>query len=149
MKSQKRNKNNRKYKKKDFEKINNIMIYPIDYLIHAELSEADLHRLLDTPSLAYSLHLYMLSLCKNYADKTHKEWVDFAKESPTWMYEAIWTQQARNTAEKNITQAVMNIYNVNEEQAERDAIWYMFMYGPTVENNTFIQDNQASIENAE
>jgi hypothetical protein len=121
------------------EKYKNVKIYPIEYLINEELSEDDLYNILDTKSLEYSLHCFMMRLIN--PDFTIKQCIDIASTNG-WFDTYRWTHAQCTYAESQIEKAFMNIYQIGPLQARQRAQMYIVTYGPSIIHNKFLSTNK-------
>jgi hypothetical protein len=113
-------------------------IYDIDYLKKAELTEDDLYYLFETPSLNYS---FLVDEFKrtNQEITDEKKIINIAKNDRDWMYKYFWTDKQRESFEKDLKEAYMNIRQCGENEAESATSWWIFMYGLT---NVSLKNNK-------
>ena len=121
------------------EKYNKVKIYPIEYLINEELNEDDLYNILDTKSLEYSLHCFMMHIIN--PELTTKQCIDISHING-WFDTYRWTQTQCKKAEEQIKRAFMNIHQIGPLQALQRAQMYIITYGPSVINNKFLKCTQ-------
>lgn len=118
-----------------FQVVNNVNIYPIEYLAHTELTDNDLNNLLDNNKigLKYSLIIGMFKFVKN--KKRNSQIIKMIKSDSKWFNKISWKQDQRDKYEVLVKDVYKNIYQYNEITALYLAQWFMSIYGLCVEGN--------------
>ena len=110
-------------------------IYPINYLMNAELTEADLNALLDknNKGFTYSLIIGMFRHIKS--NKKNYQIIKMCCNDDNWMNKNYWTELQRKEYESKISKVYKNIYQFGEEQSKYYAEWFTTVYGLTLKND--------------
>ena len=113
--------------KTQFQTVQGVKIYPLDYLMNEELTESDLNCLFDTNSFIYSIIIGMYKFIKSKRQPI--DIIKNIKKDNVWLSKNRWTIEERNKFELKLTKALQNIYSYSENIALQKAQWYMNIYG--------------------
>jgi hypothetical protein len=114
--------------------VSGVKIYPMEYLMNEELTEADLNNVFDTPSLLYSIIINMFHFA-GYTSKRNTQIIKMIKEDKRWMYNNYWTHKQAKEYEDILTKVFMNVYCESEYRARSKAQWEMIWHGLHVKGN--------------
>ena len=116
--------------KSKFQTVYGVRIYPVDYLMSAELTESDLSHLFDTNSLLYSIiigmHRYIGS------KKQNTEIIKHCKKNNNWLDNITWTTEQFIDFENKLSKIIKNLYYITDEAALTKAQLFMIRYGLNV-----------------
>ena len=103
-------------------------IYDVEYLMHSELTDEDMHNLIDNHSLEWSLLKHMLYLAGH--SLSNKELKKLVGSSNTWMESIEWNKRQSDIFHSILTKVYMNIYQWKEQRARSQADWFMIYFSP-------------------
>ena len=104
-----------------------IKLYKIDYLMNAELTDDDIHNLLDNHALEWSLINRMMELSGN--SMSTSELRKTVNSSNTWMDNIYWTNEQSREFHNELTSVYMNVYQWKESRARSQADWFIIYLG--------------------
>lgn len=113
--------------KSKFQTVYGIRIYPIEYLMTAELTESDLNHLFDTQSFIYSIIIGMFNLIGS--KKRNSDIIKAVKKDNKWLSNNKWSKEQFMEFENKLIQIIKNIYVFNDSVAKSKAQWFMIQYG--------------------
>ena len=122
--------------KSKFQTVYGVRIYPIDYLMSAELTESDLNHLFDTNSLLYSVIIGMYRYIGS--KKQNCDIIKDCKKDNKWITKTKWTNKQFADFESKLTRILKNFYCISDEMALSKAQWFMIQYGLNVKGNNVI-----------
>ena len=104
-----------------------IKLYKIDYLMNAELTDDDIHNLLDNNALEWSLINRMMELSGN--SMSTSELRKTVGSSNTWMDNLYWSSDQSREFHDELTLVYMNVYQWKESRARSQADWFIIYLG--------------------
>ena len=104
-----------------------IKLYKINYLMNAELTDEDIHNLLDNHALEWSLINRMMELSGN--SMSTSELRKTVGSSNTWMDNLYWTSEQSRVFHDELTSVYMNVYQWKESRARSQADWFIIYLG--------------------
>ena len=104
-----------------------IKLYKIDYLMNAELTDDDIHNLLDNNALEWSLINRMMELSGN--SMSTSELRKTVGSSNTWMDNYYWSDEQSREFHDELTSVYMNVYQWKESRARSQADWFIIYLG--------------------
>jgi hypothetical protein len=105
-----------------------IKIYDIDYIMNAELTDDDLHYLLDLHSFKYSLIIAMFKLVTNkYKDDI--DIINICKSNKNWFNKYRFTERQFKDFLNIVKLSYKNLYRYNDFKCRQLAEWWMTVYG--------------------
>lgn len=122
--------------KSKFQTVYGVRIYPIDYLMSAELTESDLSYLFDTNSLLYSVIIGMYRYIGS--KKQNCDIIKDCKKDNKWLTKTKWTAEQFADFESKLIQILKNLYCISDAVASSKAQWFMIQYGLNVKGNNMI-----------
>ena len=117
-------------KKREGRWVHNVKIFTIEYLKTAELTEDDLAKIFETPSLVYSMVIGMFNFIGS--KKSDLAIINMAKKDERWMYKNFWTREQHDAYTEELVQVMKNVYQVKDVIARSKAEWQVFEFGLTI-----------------
>ena len=102
-------------------------IYNIDQLMNGDLTDDDMHRLIDAHYLEWSLVNRMLEISGN--SMSQEEMRKTVTSSNTWMESLYWTKDESKRFHDELTAVYMNVYQWKESRAKSQADWFIIYLG--------------------
>ncbi len=120
--------------KETIQTINDVKIYPIDYLVNEELTDSDINNLLNKncKSMLYSFIIGMFK----YAgiQKRNQQIIKLINNDENWTNSFNWSKQQRKTYEDKLAKAYKNIYQYGDTISKSYAEWFSIVYGFSIKN---------------
>ena len=116
----------------NYEIVNGVRIYNLDYLAHGDIQESDLDSLLTNKHLIYSLIVNMFK-CAGYKFRPNTI-MNMIKENNKWFDKYTWTSTQLTDFETILEHILYNIYRYRNEELKSYVQWFIIHYGLTVKN---------------
>ena len=118
--------------KSSFHTVYGVRIYPIEYLMNAELTESDLNWLFgkNSKSLLYSIIIGMFRFIGN--KKQNYQIIKIITSDNRWYEKYTWSKKQFEEYEEKITLAFKNLYQYKLEESRIAAQNVMINYSLTV-----------------
>lgn len=115
-----------------YQTVNGIKIFPIDYLMHAELSDSDINSLLNKDGKGF-LYSFIVGMFRHVGiQKKSNQIINIICNESGWQDNYYWSAKQRKDYEQKITEAYKNIYQYGDELSKSYAEWFSIVYGFTV-----------------
>lgn len=113
----------------NYKTVNDIKLYPIEYLLDKEIIENDIDILLDNDgkNLKYSIIVSMFKFA-GY-DIAPEKIINMIRENNSWITKYSWTKSKFNKYENILKNVFSNIYQYKDDKLDSYTEWFMIFYG--------------------